>query len=121
RLYSRPLLSGWFVQDQLFLQGSAQDWAGFVNVHLDYVAMPTGPVGLADTFAPAPDSVEATLVTYLANVMAKRGHNDPTLPAIDRQQFQGDHDAAFAQFLMEQGEKRKARRFKTLDVFPGGG
>jgi hypothetical protein len=120
RRFSRPLRSGWFVQDQLFLNGSARDWNGAVNLHIHYVAIPTGPTALADDFDPFPDTVLDTLIAFTANVMAKRGHNDQSIPEINTQQFQADFDAAEARFLMEQGEKKKARRIKTIDVFPGG-
>jgi len=120
RQFSRPLRSGWFIQNQLYLNGSARDWVGMVNVHMHYVPIPTGPTALADTFDPFPDTVRDVLVAHVANVMAKRGHNDQSIPAINTQQFQGDFDSAEARFLAEQGEKKKARKIKTIDIFPGG-
>lgn len=120
RTRSRPVYSGWFVQNQLFLQGELKDWGQAINLYIHYVAMPTGPTALADNFDPAPDSIEPVLETWLAYQMARKGHNDQSLPAIDTGQFREDWMIAEERFLLEQGEKKKHRRIVTLDMFPGG-
>lgn len=120
RLNTRPLFSGWFVQQQLFLQGELKDWGQALNLYISYVAMPTGPTALADDFDPAPDSIAPVLEDYLGHVMAKKGHMDEGLPPIDRNAFRADWVQAEERFLLEQGERRKAHRITTLDVFPGG-
>ena len=120
RTYSRPVYSGWFVQNQLFLQGELLDWGQAVNLYIGYVAMPTGPATLAANFDPMPDSVEPVLETFLQKVMAGKGHMDETLPPIDVKEFNNEWHIAEDRFLSEQGEKKKAHRIKTLDVFPGG-
>lgn len=119
RLSSRPLYSGWFIQDQFFLNGNADDWTGFVNVHLHYVAIPTTPVTKTANFDPLPDSVEAVLVSYLAKFMAGKGHADQTLPPIDSTAFVNTWQFEENRFLSELGERKKARRIKVLDQFPG--
>jgi len=120
RLASRPLFSGWFVQQQLYLQGELKDWGQAINLYVHYVAMPTGPTAMDDDFDPAPDSISPVLECFLAHTMAKKGHLDESLPPIDRREFRVDWTDAENKFLLEQGEKRKAHRIKTLDVFPGG-
>ena len=120
RLDSRPLISGWFVQNRLFLQGDAQDWTNTTNLYLSYVAVPTGPTALADNFDPIPDSAFPVLVTRCSRMMAKRGHTEATLPPIDIQAFAGDFATAEARFLAEMGARKKARTVNTLDVFPAG-
>jgi len=120
RLFSRPALSGWIRGTRLFLQGSAQDWSGFLFLHLSIIPQPTGPTGLADDFDPMPDSGRDVLVAYLARFMAKRGHADPTLPAIDSRTYQGEHLQRETEFLTEMGLRKKANRIKTLDTFPAG-
>jgi hypothetical protein len=120
RLFSRPLRSGWFVQNQFWLNGNAQDWAGAIAVHIHYVPIPATPVELADDFDPMPDTAFEVLSSYAALVMAKRGHNDPTIQAIDVNQFAQDYNSAYSSFIMEQGGKKRARRIKTIDTFPGG-
>lgn len=120
RNFSRPALSGWMRANRLFLQGSAQDWNGFITLHLSVIPMPTGPTALADNFDPMPDSGQDALVNYLALVMAKRGHSDDTLPGIDVRGFRADFAEAERQFLEELGLRKKARKIRTLDVYPGG-
>ena len=119
RLSSRPLYSGWFIQNQFFLNGNAQDWNGFVNVHLHFVATPTTPVAKTENFDPIPDEVEPVLVAYLAKFMAGKGHADQTLPPIDLANFASTWQFEESRFLSGLGERKKARRIKTLDLFPG--
>lgn len=120
RLFSRPALSGWIRGTRLFLQGSAQDWSGFLFLHLSIIPQPTGPTALDDDFDPLPDSGRDVLVSYLARFMAKRGHADPSLPPIDTTTYQAEHLQRELQFLTEMGLRKKANRIKTLDTFPAG-
>ena len=120
RLFSRPALSGWMRGNRLFLQGSEQDWSGFITLHLSVIPTPAGPATVQANFDPLPDSGRQTLVAFLARFMAKRGHNDPTLPPIDNATFQQEHLAAEQELLTEFGLRKKARKIKTLDTFPAG-
>jgi hypothetical protein len=118
RLGTRPVLSGWFIQNQFYLNGDARNWAGFLRLHMHYTAEPVGPVALADNFDPMPDEVEDVLVARLAMHMAKRGHIDASIPPIDKPVYLAEFADAEQRFLEQQGEKKKARLIKTQDVFP---
>lgn len=120
RQFTRPQQCGWFIQNQLWLQGDEKDWVNTTNLYISYVAMPTGPAALADNFDPAPDSIEPVLETYLAARMGGKGHSDPGLPPINQPELNNEWHVAEDRFLSELGERRKAHRIKTLDVFPGG-
>jgi len=120
RQFTRPQHCGWFIQNQLWLHGDEKDWVNTTNLYISYVAIPTGPAAMDDDFDPAPDTIEYVVETYLAKIMAGKGHADATLPPIDLRGFVTDWQEAENRFLAEQGEKRKHQRIKTLDVFPGG-
>jgi hypothetical protein len=120
RLRSRPVLSGWFEGGQLFLQGELKDWGQAENLYISYVPQPTVLTAVTDNFDPAPDTIAPALETYLMHWMSKKGHNDESLPPIDRAEFREDWTTAEDRFLLELGERKKARRIATLDLFPGG-
>lgn len=118
RLGTRPVLSGWFIQNQFYLNGDLRNWTGFLRLHLHFTAEPVGPLVPADNFDPFPDEVVDVLVARLAMHMAKRGHIDPSIPPIDKPIYLAEFGDAEQRFLEQQGEKKKARLIKTQDVFP---
>lgn len=120
RQFTRPQRCGWFIQNQLWLQGDEKDWVNCTNLYIHYVAIPTGPTALDDNFDPAPDTIEPVLESFLAAKMAAKGHVDQSLPPIDTAEMNKEWHIAEDRFLSELGERRKAQRIKTLDVFPGG-
>lgn len=120
RLHTRPVFSGWFTQGTLFLQGDLQDWGDATNLHISYVAIPTGPIAVTDNFDPIPDSVFDVLVTRCSRFMAKRGSADQGLPPIDGQSFANDFAVTEERFLSEMKGRMKARLINTLDIFPAG-
>ncbi len=120
RQFTRPQHCGWFIQNQLWLHGDEKDWVNTTNLYISYVAIPTGPTAMGDNFDPAPDTIEPVLEAFLAKLMAGKGHNDQSLPPIDTKEFNQEWHIAEDRFLSELGERRKAQRIKTLDIFPGG-
>ncbi len=119
RLFSRPLLSGWMRGNRIFLQGSEQDWSGFITLHLSVIPIPTGPTALADNFDPMPDTGLDVLTDYAAFVMAKRGHVDNSIPPLNASEFRADFAQSEQAFLEEMGLRKKARKIRTLDTYPG--
>lgn len=111
------LASAWEVNGALYLNGEASSWSNVVSVAVSYApilaefATDADPIGL-------PDTAEAALVETVAYFMARRGHSDPRLPAIDVGMFASVAAAAEGNFLADVMNNVGGQHFRVMDTWP---
>lgn len=111
------LASAWEVNGVLYLNGEASSWSNVDSVAVSYAPI-LGDLATEDDTLPLPDTCENALVENVALFMARRGHNDPRLPAIDVGMFASVAAAAEANFLSDVMNNVSGQHFRVADVWP---
>jgi hypothetical protein len=115
-----PLAAAWEYGGKLYLRPPATAWRDIVEIGIALVAtMATDLAALTDDVGLPPEA-EKACVEATALFMAKRGHNDPTLPAISLASFNDEAIKAEGAYLEDVNNRNTGRHFRTRDVNPYG-
>lgn len=114
-----PRAAAWQMGNVLYLRGRFEDWRNYGSITVRYVG------GLAAEGAnearaaemALPDEAELPCIENLALFMAKRGHSDPKLPAIDLGAFKAEALEAETAYLDLVRRRVTGRVFFTQDVY----
>ena len=110
-----PLAAAYQIGDVLYLRGNAQLWNAVASVAIATVPVPSPFLKSSDAVW-LPDTSKRALAENLALALAKRGHNDPTLPAIDLAAFAASAADAEKAYLDDVQNRLTGRAFYTRDV-----
>lgn len=111
-----PLAAAWEVGGVLYLRGPETAWRFITEIGILMVpSLTTDLAALSDDVA-LPAEAEKALVENTAYFMAKRGHNDPNLPAISLAAFAEEAARAEASYLADVANRNTGRHFRTRDV-----
>lgn len=112
-----PTAAGWLYMGRLFLRSPASHWRTVTQLGVGLVLTPVALVTLDDVL-PLPDEASQASVERVALLLARRGHTDPSLPAIDITAFAAAADTAEAVYLADVANGVEANHFQTRDVWP---
>lgn len=111
-----PLAAAWEYGGKLYLRGPSTVWRNITELGIALVpSMDTDLAALTDDVGLPPEA-ERACVEAIAAYMAKRGHNDPALPAINLSLFTDEARKAEAEYLADVANRNTGRHFRTRDV-----
>ncbi len=111
-----PMAAAWEVNGVLYLRGPSATWRNITEIGIMLIPSMETDLEALDDEVGLPVEAERALIENLALFMAKRGHNDPALPAIQLQLFREDAIKAEADYLRDVSNRSTGRHFRTRDV-----
>lgn len=114
--YNTKVASAWIVNTKLYLNGLATWWNNVASLAISYAPIMAELVTDDDAIL-LPDTADLVLTEAVALFMARRGHNDPRLPAIDVGMFAAVAGSAETAFLDDIRNRVAGEHFRVVDVW----
>lgn len=114
---NRPIWAGWVVKGTLYLRSPASRWQTMNEIAVSLVPTPILSQTLDDPVA-LPDEAGRALIEHTAAFMARRGHSNPALPAIDLSACVLAATSAEEAYLADVANGVTSVNFQTRDVWP---